>query len=112
MINDNLRLSEGHQRVVRGELLDNFCLMTNLLPESCQNKMTAQRLSRYLKVVTGRKMLLKGCHKAVIGLSHGRHNGSHWIVIRLSRKQKWYCEEQRLSIRQHFDNFTHSLTTF
>ena len=48
-----LRLSEGRLKVVRGDLLDNFSLMTNFLPESCQNKMTTQRLSKYLKVVTG-----------------------------------------------------------
>ena len=27
------------------------------------------------------------------------HNGSRWIVIRLSVKQKWYCDEQRLAVR-------------
>ena len=46
-----IRLSEGRQKVVRGYLFNSFSLMTNFLPESCQNKMTTQRLSRYLKVV-------------------------------------------------------------
>ena len=46
-------LSEGCQKVVGGDLLDHYSLMTNFLPESCQDKMTTQRLSRYLKVVTG-----------------------------------------------------------
>ena len=32
-------LSEGLQKVVRRELFDHFCRMTNLFPESCQNKM-------------------------------------------------------------------------
>ena len=48
-----IRLSEGRQKVVRSDLFNRFSLMTNFLPESCQNKMTTQRLSRYLKVVTG-----------------------------------------------------------
>ena len=48
-----IRLSEGRQKVVRGDLFNLFSLMTNVVPESCQNKMTTQRLSRYLKVVTG-----------------------------------------------------------
>ena len=69
------RLSEGYQKVVRGDLFNRFSLMTNLLPESCQNKMTNQRLSRYQKVVTGSssgsssvERLSKGCHKVVIRL--------------------------------------------
>ena len=48
-----IRLSEGRQKVVTGDLFNRFSLMTNFLPESCQNEMTTQRLSRYLKVVTG-----------------------------------------------------------
>ena len=48
-----IRLSEGRQKVVRGDLFNRFSLMTNFLSESCQTKMTTQRLSRYLKVVTG-----------------------------------------------------------
>ena len=42
----------------------------------------------------------KGCHrvvivyqKVVIRLSYGCHNGSRWIVMRLSVKQKWYCDD-------------------
>ena len=54
-----IRLSEGRQKV-RGDLLDHFRLMTNFLPESCQNKMTTLRLSRYLKVVTGASLSVKG----------------------------------------------------
>ena len=45
-------LSEGRQTDVRGELWDDYRSMTNFLHESCQNQMSAQRLSRYLKVVT------------------------------------------------------------
>ena len=40
-------------KVVGGDLLDHFSLMTNFLRKSCQEKPTTQRLSRYLKVVTG-----------------------------------------------------------
>ena len=50
--NDNLRLSKSmirlsddRQKVIRGDLLDHFSLMTIFLPESCQNKMTTYRLS-------------------------------------------------------------------
>ena len=39
--------------VVGGDLIDHFGIMTNFLRESCQDKTTTQRLSRYLKVVTG-----------------------------------------------------------
>ena len=53
-------LSEGRQKIVRGDLLDYFLLMTNFLPENYSNKMTTQRLSRYLKVVTGCPCLCKG----------------------------------------------------
>ena len=35
-----IRLSEGRQKVVRGDLLDHFSVMMNVLPESCQNEMT------------------------------------------------------------------------
>ena len=48
-----IRLSEGCQKVVGGDLVDHFSLMTNFLRESCQDKTTTQRLSRYLNVVTG-----------------------------------------------------------
>ena len=41
-----LRLSEGRFGLI-------FCLTTNLLFKSYQREMTTQRLSRYLKVVTG-----------------------------------------------------------
>ena len=34
-----IRLSEGCQKVVGGDLLDHFSLMRNFLPESCQDKM-------------------------------------------------------------------------
>ena len=34
----NRVLSEGHQKVVRGELWDRFCSMMMTLPESFQNK--------------------------------------------------------------------------
>ena len=40
-------------KVVVGDLLDHFSLITNFLRESYQDKTTTQRLSRYLKVVTG-----------------------------------------------------------
>ena len=48
-----IRLSEGCLKVARGDLLDNVCSMMNFLPKSCQTKMAAQKLSRYIKVVTG-----------------------------------------------------------
>ena len=58
------------------DLFNHFSLMTNFVPESCQNKMTTQRLSRYLKVVIGLssgsssvERLPQGCHKVVIRLS-------------------------------------------
>ena len=63
-------------------------------PETCEKKMTTQRLSQ-------------GCHsmlKVVIRLSLGCHNGSHWIAIRLSVKQSDDVLTQRLSVRQAFDN--------
>ena len=66
-----IRLSEGRQKVVRGDLFNRFSLMTNFLPESGQSKRTTQRLSRYPKVVRGYSKyvvsLSDSCHKVVIG---------------------------------------------
>ena len=36
---NEIRLSEGRQKVVREDLLDHFSLMVNFLPESCQDKL-------------------------------------------------------------------------
>ena len=67
-------LSEGHLKVVRWHLLDHFSPMMNFLPNSCQNKVTTQRLSRYLKVVTGSSYSVEPkVVKSVIGLSEGNH---------------------------------------
>ena len=62
-----IRLSEGCQKVVRGVLFNCFSLMTNFLPESCQNKMTTPRLSRYLKFVTGSSSGLSSVERLSIG---------------------------------------------
>ena len=53
-------LSDGYEKVGKGDVLDHFRVMTNFLPESCQNKMTTQRLSQ------NRHSLSKGCQKVVI----------------------------------------------
>ena len=34
--------------------------------------------------------------KVVIRLSYGCHNGSHWVVIRLSLKQKGCCDDPKV----------------
>ena len=41
------------KRLSEGEFWDHFCFMAKFLLESCQNKMTTQRLSEYLKFLTG-----------------------------------------------------------
>ena len=76
------RLSEGHQKVVRGDLFNRFSLMTNFLPESCQNKMTrgCQDTKRLSQGRHRGRHLLKACQKVVKRLSKGCQK----VVIRLS----------------------------